>query len=138
MKSYAEAEIFTASEVRLLHLAERMVKLLPDAFDPGLRCHELARAVAICLNHEIPSLGERVHVDDGKFCYADHSWIVLPPRLHILDVYAVGSLPPVQLVDVRSGALGDRTRCFRKRERRTDIDDAVVDRIVRLFRPGPS
>jgi hypothetical protein len=54
-----------------------------------LRCHEVARFVGVRLG---------LAVCDGIYEIAmQHSWCVLPSR-HILDVYAVGRLPPVQLV----------------------------------------
>ena len=97
MRGYAETEIFVQEELELFADATRMVALLGErlslADQAKVRCHELARAVGRVL--ELP-------VQDGKYGGAQHSWLVTaqrPDRSHILDVYVVGRLPMVQLVD---------------------------------------
>lgn len=99
MRSIAETEYFRKEDQRLLHLVQLAVSLLPTDIDkPRLvRCHELARAV----KHQFPEF----QVVDGKYGTVEHSWCTLPaevggrPRTLILDPYAIGRLPQVQLID---------------------------------------
>ncbi len=99
MKGYAACYVFRAEDMRTYDLAQRVVEVLPE--DGRIRCHELARIV-----QEVLGSGE---VEDGLYgserthALHEHSWIVLR-RLgrnrHILDPYAIGQYPPVQLVEV--------------------------------------
>jgi hypothetical protein len=94
MKTYSEREVFSQTDLAYYRKASRFVRALPsyDQHGEELRCHEVARAVAIILNIST--------VEDGYFELAcQHTWLVLPTR-HILDPYCVGRLPPVQLVAV--------------------------------------
>ncbi len=96
MRTYSEREVFGVSDLVYYRKARRAVQRMPSYDEHGLelRCHEVARAVARVL--ELP--GEFVR--DGYYeLGCQHSWIVLPSG-HVLDVYAVGRLPPVQLVAV--------------------------------------
>ena len=95
---YAAAEIFSAEEVRACELARTLVERLPDR--PDLRCHEVARIVRALLGWG--------QVEDGRYhpggdgLPIEHSWIELHKTWrhhHVLDVYAVGRVPMVQLVD---------------------------------------
>lgn len=91
MIGYSGTKVFDSEAMKLLHRAESMVAAIPD--EEGLRCHEVARAVG-------RSLG--LKVVDGKYGPVDHSWILIERpmrRPFILDPYAVGRLPVVQLVD---------------------------------------
>lgn len=122
MKGYTETQcIRNELELRAFYRATELVARvsdIPGAMRTGdLRCHELARAVAKRLwdedeqgPHFDPDL-ERLNfgVQDGSFGATDHSWIWLgaTPTLeevrigavpNLLDVYAVGSLPMVQLI----------------------------------------
>lgn len=91
--------MFKSDVLHALALAERVVEVLPE--DSRLRCHEVARIV-----REVVGFGA---VEDGTYGQGphalpvEHSWVVLR-RLgrnrHILDPYAVGQLPPVQVVEV--------------------------------------
>jgi len=97
-----------------------------------LRCHEMARAVTRLLD---PAEGVQVHVEDGKFGAVEHSWLLLVGRgPAILDVYAVGTLPPVQLHDM-SPAL-PTMRNYEKGFPRTDIREDVVDTVVAAMISG--
>lgn len=109
MRPYSERN-FSKELLELYRRATQLVNRLPDPPDSmEHRCHEVARAIAHALNEEQKRRHGRgvepLAVVDGKFGGADHSRISVPTRLsgavndYILDVYAVGSLPPVQLVD---------------------------------------
>lgn len=82
-----------------------MVAAVPDGdhlLGKPIRCHEMARAVGRIL--DLP-------VVDGVCGAVQHSWLTIKAhqdpteREFILDVYAVGRLPPVQLVDTFGGCL---------------------------------
>jgi len=140
MISYAQTDLFSAEELRLFRRAEGLVAALPFAtLETPLgvvRCHELARAVAVDLNRV--ARDGVLHVRDGKFGQVDHSWIELPTR-NILDVYAVGSLPQVQLVYMSTGALRDRNRCYQTGlSPRGDIRQATCDELLELFAGAPT
>jgi hypothetical protein len=91
MKTYSEREVFDERDLSAFEHARQIVEVLPDYDQEGeqLRCHEVAALVGKIL--ELP-------VRHGKYeLGSEHSWLELPSR-HILDVYAVGRIPPVQLV----------------------------------------
>jgi hypothetical protein len=137
MKGYSEAEVFTEFDQSELALAIKVIEALPDPLPPGTvvlsgesvppgpwRCHEVARAVAQLIGGELA-------VVDGQFAGAQHSWIAYrePESKHtrILDVYAVGRLPQVQLVDPSwSRGLGYEPDHLP----RTDIDGSVIAYLV--------
>ncbi len=136
MIGYAQTDLFTAEEIELFRHAERLVASLPfEMLETPLgviRCHELARAVADVLNGQrwgkIP-----VIVQDGKFALVEHSWIELPSR-NILDVYAVGSFPQVQLVHMGDGGLRERNRCYQPSVRgRDDIRTDTCRALAKHF-----
>lgn len=135
MKSYSEEEIFTQAEVRLWLRATKMVGALPPM--PKLRCHELARAVGRML--------ELQH-QDGYYGFVDHTWLWTtrfgPNALNnytrlgfpnILDVYCVGSLPMVRLVDGKHTALPHVGWAYRPGKPRDDITHDRVDDLVRTL-----
>lgn len=98
MTGFAATEIFEPWELDLLRRAEHVVRQLPE----GLRCHEVARVVRQVLGTGVVRDGKVG--DTTRGCQVDHSWVVLEDdgtgrRLHVLDCYAVGQVPPVQLVD---------------------------------------
>ena len=121
MKGYSAHNIFTPDEVKVWRMATELVQGLPE--DLKLRCHELARAVALVLPSERPEL----LVCDGKFGLAEHSWLVVttPGRHVILDVYTVASLPMVQLVDAGSLAVRNSRR-YVEGTCRDDIDERAI------------
>jgi hypothetical protein len=155
MKSYSESDIFHERERLLMIEASRLVAKLDEhealrhaeklrgrpADMPRLRCHELARAVGKIL--DLPT-------QDGKYGTVEHSWLWTGPvpqdfaaRIakhghrniapNILDVYAVGQLPQVQLIDVQHVGLTHRTTYVSGLERE-DVDEHVVAAITRQLR----
>lgn len=129
MISYSETNVFNAEELSLLGRATRMVARVAEPAGERLRCHELARAVAQLL---------QLRVIDGKFGPVDHSWIVFPRKRHtmlhaILDVYAVGRLPMVQLVD--GGVLSGNGELYKPGPRRADVDFELVQELVHQMEP---
>ena len=105
MISYSEVNVFNASEQQVHKRAIRLVACLDEKLvsihrsEPRvIRCHELARAVGSIL--DLPH-------EDGKYGIIDHSWLLLTTKhslsseimkASILDVYAIGRLPQVQLL----------------------------------------
>jgi hypothetical protein len=91
-----------------------------------LRCHELSRAVGLHLLAQ----GFSPHVVDSSLGGIDHSWIVLSGESNqvILDVYAPGRLPQVQLLHVCEPITHDY--CPRT-ELRTDLRLEVVEDLLR-------
>lgn len=125
MQSYSEREIFDPKYILCMRLVERLVERLPDKVhgDP-LRCHEVAR---IALDVIEKSFDVRVAVLDGHYGPVEHSWLLLqsrdPKKMHvILDPYAVGRLPPVQLVSVNLG----HAALYRVGNQRDDIRAEVL------------
>lgn len=125
--------MFTFSERQLLERATALVaKVADEAMESELiRCHELARAVGDVLH---------LPVVDGKFGSVEHSWLLtcrLPNkptggfvrRPSILDVYSVGRLPMVQLVDIAHWGL-NMHRCYVSGEFRRDVKAEVVERLL--------
>lgn len=123
MITYAERACFHPSHLRTLSRVQQLVARVSDTWGNELRCHELARAVhrAICLREDDSA------VVDGKCGQVEHSWIELSYGT-ILDPYAPGRLPAVQIVDpivataYRPGAVRD------------DIRQVIVDQLVREMR----
>lgn len=138
MKGYSEREVFGYQHRVILHnatvLVERL-KRLPDEVQEKIRCHELARAVAECL-----MMGDDM-VKDGHYGRVEHSWITLyndeGRPTTILDVYCMGRLPQVQLVDM--DGLG--STFFHHRDlyepgaRRSDIRYDVIAQLTRTMSP---
>lgn len=123
MKSYAET-VVAPWEVDLLHRAEAIVRDLPDEEVPGtVRCHELARAVGRILG---------LPVQDGRFGLSEHSWLwTEEPRgfqPNLIDVYSVGSLPMVRIVDMKHFL--PHNRDYVPGRGRDDIREDVVERLV--------
>lgn len=93
---YSATNVFRKEHQELLRRAEKGVAALPEI--DGLRCHEVARAVGQWLGLDYA---------DGLYGAVQHTWLWVPVKpgpgvlrvIHILDVYAVGRLPIVQLID---------------------------------------
>jgi hypothetical protein len=101
-----------------------MVHSIPDMED--LRCHEVARAVAIVLGLE---------VQDGKYGMVEHSWVLLPRRTYcstILDVYSVGRLPLVQLI--HHTEILPHYDSYKAGDPRDVVEQEIVDLLVRILR----
>lgn len=122
MKTYAERECFRPSHVKLLRLVEILVGRVSDAWNYELRCHELARAVHLVVYPEAHVL----EVVDGHCGIVEHSWLQLAAG-PILDVYAPGRLPAVQIVDPLVGN-------YRPGPRRKDVRQPIIDRLVAEMR----
>jgi hypothetical protein len=134
---YAALEVFPPALTALWLKATSLVERARDtdfAVKP-VRCHELVRAVAEVL--DLP----RGCVQDGYYGFAEHSWLWVPgppesplsKRVgwpHILDVYSVGQMPMVRLVAGDNTGLPHVGWSYRPDAPRTDIDSAVVERLV--------
>jgi len=88
-----------------------------------LRCHELARAILSILDEDPINL----EVVDGHCGPVEHSWLRYGDGL-IIDAYAPGRLPAVQIVDPLVGS------GYRPGPERRDIRHAVVARLVAEMR----
>lgn len=135
MRSYAENTVFSQLEQVAWRTATQLVdglnRCLSVQEQEGLRCHELARAVA-------HALGEGdVEVVDGYYGYVNHSWLRFKAQpTHLLDVYAVGRMPMVQLVDAE-GLLPEydsyRKRSLAELHLNPTLNYAGIGLLVRLF-----
>jgi hypothetical protein len=107
VRGYSAVEIFSREEVELFEKATEMVSYLAES--KTLRCHELARAVGTVLG---------LQHQDGYYGFVNHTWLwttklewselTTYTRLgfpNILDVYSVGQLPMVRLVDGKHTSL---------------------------------
>ncbi len=134
MRSYSETNIFGASDRKLLNLADALVVRLGDR-PKTVRCHELARAVGEVL---------KLPFQDGMYGFVEHTWLWTHPlgdgadysdilRIgpNILDVYCVGRLPMVQLVDGKHTQLPHIGWSYRPTNLRTDIDSSCVKSLVK-------
>jgi hypothetical protein len=134
MRSYSETNVFIPEHLALFAEVQTLVASFPDTDIEGrlLRCHEIARAVAIAFN---------LTVIDGVYGCVEHSWCMIPKPLSpkplligerplgthyrvIIDPYAVGRLPQVQMVSVGSTLPHDRW--YSERKPRTDIREDVL------------
>ena len=120
MITYAERVCFKPPHMEVLTRVEVYVTRISKAWGNELRCHELARAVQLVI--DAPAL----FVVDGKCGPIEHSWLCFSDSV-ILDPYAPGRLPAVQLIDSIVGA-------YRPGSTRTDIRCSTIDRLVREMR----
>ena len=127
MRSIAETTYFAKEVLRLFREAAEIVELIPSAQDQLLRCHEVARVVAAMLNKP------NIKVVDGRYGIVDHSWLMLGDE-YLLDVYAVGRLPMVQIRDVRTPTLPRPVEYF-PGPPRSDIQTAVVAELLARLSP---
>ncbi len=135
MRGYSEVEVFPPGLRTLWVRASSMVDRVPQHYATEVRCHELARAVAILC--DLPD----ACVQDGYYGFCEHTWLWTrePPAQpltkrvgwpHILDVYSVGQLPMVRLVDGDHTGLPHTGWSYRPDARRSDIDEAMIRRLV--------
>jgi len=128
MKSYAERTVFSAAHLEAWRRATVLVACLGDDWGDELRCHELSRAVA----HVLVKEGASCVVRDGLIHAIEHSWILLRDAsglleaYAILDVYAPGRLPQVQLVDDHFAV----SRGYEPGPERSDVRAAIVRCLV--------
>ena len=139
MKSYSERCVFPPALVRLRAFLSDVLERFdsrPYGLGPDreLRCHELTRAVKRFIRDgDVPYHPPNVTLFDGKYSVVDHSWLELLCKnekgissLYILDVYTVGQLPQVQLLDALAFSVPHRAN-YRAQARRDDIDMDVVN-----------
>jgi hypothetical protein len=123
--------IFSPEELACYEIATAAVASLPESSDT--RCHEIARAV----NQMLIDRGYfRWDVIDGYFGIAQHSWLVHKRTNCILDCYAVGSYPMVQLHNTVILAVRS-TRKYKEDQRRDDIDEAAVRTLLSYMKEAP-
>lgn len=128
MESYSAQHIFTVEHLALMHAVQGTVDQFIEP-EPGFfRCHEIARAIHELFNH--PGI-----VTDGVYAGVEHSWIHLYPAMTILDVYAVGRAPMVQLVDLGRPTL--QRSLFTPGEPRFDIRYDVVRGLIAQAQTWP-
>lgn len=115
---------FSAQELCYLHRSQEVVSHVPyDLGGKVVRCHELSRALARVLG---------LTTEDGYYGMVEHSWVWTTPREpfsplpNILDPYAPGRYPQVQLVHSHLHLPFE----YRRGEPRTDIDQSMVDNLV--------
>lgn len=120
MITYAERKCFQQSHLRLLALVEAYVECVAPTWGNELRCHELARAVHLAVYAD----EYKLDVVDGHCGPVEHSWLRCSNGV-ILDVYAPGRLPAVQLVDPLIGV-----GTYRPGKLRRDVRQEIVDRLV--------
>ena len=124
--TYAERACFDPPHIGLLVRVQAYVARVSDTWDNELRCHELARAVHLV----VYARGEhKLDVVDGKCGPIEHSWLRFSDGV-ILDPYAPGRMPAVQIVDPIVGT------AYRPGVPRSDIRQAIVDRLVLKMRGG--
>lgn len=139
MKGYSERCLFLPSVTRLYVFLCKVLERFDSSpygsgHDRELRCHELTRAVKRFIQHhgDVPYHPPNVTLYDGKYSIVDHSWLEILAKspeglcsLYILDVYTVGQLPQVQLLDI-TFSLPHRAN-YRAQARRDDIDMGIVN-----------
>lgn len=136
MISYSERVTFSPQDAEAFRLARALVGRVRShlAYDgQEIRCHELARAVVRVLT----ARGLEAVVVDGSLWLIEHTWILLPGQgdQKLLDVYAPGRLPQVQLLDVHPSV----TRGYRASPaHRDDVRDRVVDDLVAAWSDMPA
>lgn len=125
MITYAERVCFRPAHLHLLARVATHISRISPAWGNELRCHELARAVHLVVYESV----HKLDVVDGKCGPIEHSWLRFSDGT-ILDPYAPGRLPAVQIVDPIVGG------AYRPGDRRDDIQQALVDRLVHEMRGG--
>ena len=125
MITYAERSCFREPHLRLFRRVEAYVASVSDNWGNELRCHELARAVHLV----VYASEHKLDVIDGHCGPVEHSWLRCSDGV-IVDAYAPGRLPAVQLVDSIVAAH------YRPGVRRDDVREDVVRRIVAEMRAG--
>lgn len=119
MITYAERACFREAHLSLLARVETYVARVSKAWGNELRCHELARAVHLVVHER----EHKIDVVDGKCGPIEHSWLRFSDGV-ILDPYAPGRMPAVQMIDPIVGA------AYRPGTPRADIKQAIIDRLV--------
>jgi hypothetical protein len=102
----------------LLKRVETCVARVSSTWGNELRCHELARAVHLVVYAD----SFKLEVVDGHCGPVEHSWLRCADGV-IIDAYAPGRLPAVQLVDPLAGA-------YHPGKARRDVRRSIIDRLV--------
>jgi hypothetical protein len=129
MKNYS---YFSGAHVKVWELATDLVSRLDVSklSRQVVRCHELTRAVFVCLPDVVCH-----NILDGHFGSVEHSWIELDNGLAILDVDSVSRTPMVQLlVDPRPWPVS-LSKLYVPGKPRQDIDVAFVRELARAMAP---
>lgn len=119
MITYAERVCFKPTHLRLRDRVEQLVARVSPSWGNELRCHEIARAVHLVVYDR----EHRLLVVDGKCGPIEHSWLHVADGV-ILDPYAPGRIPAVQLVDLVVGS------AYKPGDKRDDIRQVIVDQLV--------
>lgn len=139
MRSHAERERFTREAMAVWADAVDVVRRVDPKRGDEVRCHELARAVWHTLHklnkHKFEVERATLEVVDGQLGSIQHSWLVYtqPTNLKglskgvIIDVYAPGRLPQVQLIDIHWAVSSD----YVAGGGRTDIKSGLVTELER-------
>lgn len=129
MIGYSERNVFGRYPglLDVFEQAKGIVDMLPDQVeedDQELRCHEVARVVHELLDRSRVGFG----LVDGHYGNVDHTYLTtsLNGVVCVLDVYAVGRLPMVQLVHGENGL----ARMYSAGQARTDIRHNVILELV--------
>ena len=117
MITYAERMCFDDHHLRALSAVTALVSRVSSSWGNELRCHELARAIRICAPEHA------LAVVDGKCGPIEHSWLCFSDGV-ILDPYAPGRMPAVQILDPIVGT------AYRPSAPRSDIRQDVIDLLV--------
>jgi len=127
---WTERAVFSPRHAEAYRLARALVGRVSSHLDREgreVRCHELARAVV----HYLGIQEIEARVVDGVLWSIEHTWIVLPGQYGndaLLDVYAPGRLPQVQLIDTH----GQIMRGYEPWPvSRSAVRDEVVDDLIR-------
>jgi hypothetical protein len=116
--TYAERVCFRDLHLRLRSRVESHVARVSSSWGNELRCHELARAIQLVEGeHDL-------ELFDGKCGPIEHSWLRFSDGV-ILDPYAPGRLPAVQIVDPIVGV------AYQPADLRNDIRQSIVALLVR-------
>lgn len=132
MRSYSETMVFRANALAAFGDATRLVESIPpyDAYFDDVRPCELARAIGLVLGLEYV---------DGTYGAIPHTWLVVddgtPAGACILDVYTVGALPMVRMLD-RFPALPHRS-LYTPGAPREVVDDFMVEALISIFQAVP-
>jgi hypothetical protein len=123
--TYAERACFGARHMEILARVEEYVARVLNVWGNELRCHELARAMHLVLDER------KLDLVDGKCGPIEHRWLRFNDGV-ILDAYVPGRLPSVQIIDPMVAV------AYRQGKPRNDIQQQVIDRLVREMRDAAS
>lgn len=128
MRPFAERTYFPREVRAAFHMLTFVVERLQQRA-PEIRCHELALAAGILIADKMPDQLATI-TWSGTYGAVEHSWLDVQPRRSansewfILDVYAVGQMPQVRLVD--GSVYLPEAKLFQRGERRRDVDSLLA------------